>query len=309
MVDDPAYQPVVVLGLAIGVKFAAAARGGRGVRRQLGPPRPGPATARDPRGRTSTIGSRSWRRLRRTRDQCIDADDRLVATPRRVRGVRRPDCAARAMPPIASSCSRLDKPSFKVGNVGRKGTWRCDIDDVREPIVAAARATSGRCCSAMSRTRSSVTTRSRSPSSPAPMSPNAAPRARWSSTTCSCSRALLLRDPQHGPTARRRLGQRYQRLLIDEFQDTDPIQVDLAVMLASVVADDGDTDWKEATVDPGRLFFVGDPKQSIYRFRRADIATFLQARDTFVDTTAAVDAQLPHHRSCARLGQPRLRAS
>ncbi len=71
--------------------------------------------------------------------------------------------------------------------------------------------------------------------------------------------------------------------MIDEFQDTDPIQVDLAVMLASVVADDGDKDWNEATVDPGRLFFVGDPKQSIYRFRRADIATFLQARDTFVD--------------------------
>ena len=37
------------------------------------------------------------------------------------------------------------------------------------------------------------------------------------------------------------------------------------------------------TVDPGRLFFVGDPKQSIYRFRRADIATFLAAQDRFAD--------------------------
>ena len=93
---------------------------------------------------------------------------------------------------------------------------------------------------------------------------------------------LLLRDPTHGPEARRRLAHRYQRLLIDEFQDTDPIQVDLAVLLAS--ADRATTAsalWTPMSVEPGRLFFVGDPKQSIYRFRRADITTFLHARDTF----------------------------
>jgi ATP-dependent helicase/nuclease subunit A len=91
----------------------------------------------------------------------------------------------------------------------------------------------------------------------------------------------LLRDPGHGVAARARLWERYQRILIDEFQDTDPIQVELAALLASDDPDDGDRAWNEMSIDPGRLFFVGDPKQSIYRFRRADIATFLAAEVRF----------------------------
>jgi ATP-dependent helicase/nuclease subunit A len=92
----------------------------------------------------------------------------------------------------------------------------------------------------------------------------------------------LLRDPTCGPGARAALADRYRRLLIDEFQDTDPIQVELAVLIASAnPVSDGDSDWHEIPTVPGRLFFVGDPKQSIYRFRRADIATFLQTAEIF----------------------------
>ena len=90
---------------------------------------------------------------------------------------------------------------------------------------------------------------------------------------------MLLRHDTHGPAVRTALRERYQRLLIDEFQDTDPIQVELAALLSSEDADAGGTRWAEIDPDPGRLFFVGDPKQSIYRFRGADIATFLEARD------------------------------
>jgi ATP-dependent helicase/nuclease subunit A len=57
--------------------------------------------------------------------------------------------------------------------------------------------------------------------------------------------------------------ERYKRILIDEFQDTDPLQLEIASRLAGV-NDIGDQ------ARPGALFVVGDPKQSIYRFRRAD---------------------------------------
>ena len=90
---------------------------------------------------------------------------------------------------------------------------------------------------------------------------------------------LLLRHDTHGPEVRAALRERYQRLLIDEFQDTDPIQVELAALLGCDHPDAGDAPWAELDPDPGGLFFVGDPKQSIYRFRGADIATFLEARD------------------------------
>jgi ATP-dependent exoDNAse (exonuclease V) beta subunit len=91
----------------------------------------------------------------------------------------------------------------------------------------------------------------------------------------------VLRDPDHGWDVRRRLRARYTRLLLDEFQDTDPIQCDLAALLASGDPDARDHRWDQLVADPGRLFVVGDPKQSIYRFRRADIAAFLRARSAF----------------------------
>ena len=81
--------------------------------------------------------------------------------------------------------------------------------------------------------------------------------------------------------ARRDLHLRYSHLLLDEFQDTDPIQIELAVLIATDAADVTGRAWHELPVGDGRLFFVGDPKQSIYRFRRADIGLFLRARDRF----------------------------
>jgi ATP-dependent helicase/nuclease subunit A len=98
----------------------------------------------------------------------------------------------------------------------------------------------------------------------------------------------LLRDEQYGVDVRRSLRRRYRRLLLDEFQDTDPIQIDLAVLIASDDPGAAALPWSDVEVEPGRLFFVGDPKQSIYRFRRADIEVFLGARDTFGDATLSL---------------------
>ncbi len=84
------------------------------------------------------------------------------------------------------------------------------------------------------------------------------------------------------PSVRADLHRRYQRILLDEFQDTDPIQLEIAVRLASdpddpAQSDDDGADWTLLRPLPGRLFIVGDPKQSIYRFRRADIAQYMRA--------------------------------
>jgi ATP-dependent exoDNAse (exonuclease V) beta subunit len=92
----------------------------------------------------------------------------------------------------------------------------------------------------------------------------------------------LLRHPVHGAGVRAALQQRYRRLLLDEFQDTDPIQIELAARIAGGADADPD-DWREVAVPDGSLFVVGDPKQSIYRFRRADIATYLEAQQQIGD--------------------------
>ncbi|MDT5038037.1 MAG: hypothetical protein QOE03_3222 [Micromonosporaceae bacterium] len=106
----------------------------------------------------------------------------------------------------------------------------------------------------------------------------------------------LLRNPEYGPGVRAVLQRRYRRLLLDEFQDTDPIQIDLAVRIVGGPGADH-ADWADIDPPPGSLFVVGDPKQSIYRFRRADIATYLSAQrhigtevvlDTNFRTTAPV---------------------
>jgi len=91
------------------------------------------------------------------------------------------------------------------------------------------------------------------------------------------ARDLLVRDG----TARRRARGRFRQILVDEFQDTDPLQYEVLFLLARrEPAHDFERDppdpWR-ADLEPGRLFIVGDPKQSIYRFRGADIAAFRRA--------------------------------
>ncbi|MGH3050409.1 MAG: UvrD-helicase domain-containing protein, partial [Gaiellaceae bacterium] len=79
----------------------------------------------------------------------------------------------------------------------------------------------------------------------------------------------LLRDSR---PAREYFRGRFRAVLIDEFQDTDPVQAELALLLTS--DEEPSDDWRTLRPGPGRLTVVGDPKQSIYRFRRADIAVY-----------------------------------
>jgi ATP-dependent exoDNAse (exonuclease V) beta subunit len=77
---------------------------------------------------------------------------------------------------------------------------------------------------------------------------------------------------RNNPGVRSSFQQRFKRIFVDEFQDTDPLQAEILLLLA---ADNlAATNWRETRPVPGKLFLVGDPKQSIYRFRRADVGIY-----------------------------------
>ncbi|MGW4067012.1 UvrD-helicase domain-containing protein [Nocardia grenadensis] len=72
----------------------------------------------------------------------------------------------------------------------------------------------------------------------------------------------ILADPARGPAACRRIRDRYQVVLVDEFQDTDPLQWEIL---------------RRAFHGHNPLVLVGDPKQAIYAFRGAEVLSYLDA--------------------------------
>lgn len=86
------------------------------------------------------------------------------------------------------------------------------------------------------------------------------------------------------PRVRAAAAERFSRILLDEFQDTDPVQAEIMFLLCGS-GDDAEI-WYRRKLNPGQLFLVGDPKQAIYRFRGADLATYLTVR-------RAIEQQFP----------------
>ena len=92
---------------------------------------------------------------------------------------------------------------------------------------------------------------------------------------------------RNSPEVRKALAERYRHVLVDEYQDTDPLQAEILFRLCG--EGDGGLSWEKCRLHPGQLFIVGDPKQSIFRFRFADINTYLRARE-------AIERQFPGNR-------------
>ncbi len=90
------------------------------------------------------------------------------------------------------------------------------------------------------------------------------------------ARDLLARNQ----AVRQDLVRRYRRVLVDEFQDTDPLQAEILWRLCGEGSPEAP--WTERTLRPGSLFVVGDPKQAIYRFRGADVDTYLDAKRALI---------------------------
>jgi ATP-dependent helicase/nuclease subunit A len=99
---------------------------------------------------------------------------------------------------------------------------------------------------------------------------------------------------------RKALKAKYRWLLVDEFQDTDPVQAEVILLLASE-DNDQEQDWTKAPLRPGSLFVVGDPKQSIYRFRRADIGIYNLVKARIRDTGGLLLSLTASFRSVPRL--------
>jgi ATP-dependent helicase/nuclease subunit A len=116
-----------------------------------------------------------------------------------------------------------------------------------------------------------------------------AERRRMNSLNYADLLNLTSRVLRENEVVRRALQQKFRHLLVDEFQDTDPVQAEILFWLAedgarSLGLKQSDVpDWRQVSLRPGSLFIVGDPKQSIYRFRRADIDIYNLVRKRFND--------------------------
>ncbi len=116
------------------------------------------------------------------------------------------------------------------------------------------------------------------------------------------------------PLVRRALQRKYRHLFIDEFQDTDPLQAEIFLMLAADEADAPEQESNLAQVTPpafcdpfvlplrpGALFVVGDPKQSIFRFRRADIDIYNRVAQRIEATGGEILALTANFRSLPKV--------
>jgi ATP-dependent helicase/nuclease subunit A len=98
----------------------------------------------------------------------------------------------------------------------------------------------------------------------------------------------LVRD--HG-FVREELKRQFQAILIDEFQDTDPIQYEILLYLAEQIGHRAE-EWRQVKLTPGKIFVVGDPKQSIYAFRRADIEAYLEIIEKIIKAQGGIECRL-----------------
>jgi ATP-dependent helicase/nuclease subunit A len=98
----------------------------------------------------------------------------------------------------------------------------------------------------------------------------------------------LVRDH---PEVREELKRQFKAILIDEFQDTDPIQYEILLYLGEQIGRSARR-WENVKLAQGKLFIVGDPKQSIYAFRRADIEAYLHVVHKMIERQGGVEYKL-----------------
>ena len=276
LLDDPVYGQTLLLLLATGVKLEQLHGLARAFDTDWDLVEAGvPPDALPPAGPGVDLLITHTERVAAKAQDSRDPDDRMA---QRLGEFSAWAQQLRAADPIERVRLLKDAcPGCKVGNTGRAPNWGVDLNEVRAEVRAldehrllALRHLSEACLRHIaSGLRGFVLDGAHQR--------QADGRLEFHDLLVLARR--LLRTGGGWPV-RRILRERYRTILLDEFQDTDPIQLELAVLLASPDPDAGAQDWRQIAIDPGRLFVVGDPKQSIYRFRRADLKVFLDAQQT-----------------------------
>jgi len=273
LLDDDAMEPALLLGTAAGLNIE---RHIPSLARTLGndwdliedhilPHQPAPVVVPDTSGLV-----RQAREVLDLARHCTDPEDRLLERFPMLSGAI--DALAAAIDDGAkvAALQRLAGVRF---SYGRKANWTCDVQDVRDAGNAVAETAKGMIAMVLDRCLRALTYWTARRVQAAAVDRRRDGRLEFHDLL------VLARDLlRHNKEVRTALHHTYQRLLLDEFQDTDPIQIELAVRIAG--GSDADApDWRDVPIPDGRLFVVGDAKQSIYRFRRADIGMYLSAQE------------------------------
>ncbi|HEX4219262.1 MAG TPA: UvrD-helicase domain-containing protein, partial [Acidimicrobiales bacterium] len=185
--------------------------------------------------------------------QCSADDDRLARHIQQLTDFRRA---------LASATSELETLQLLFNSrpltfrFGQKGNWSCPIEDVRDMLQSAESDRLALIDASVASALSFLIPVIRSLTLRGAEERRSGGRLEFHDLLVQ-ARQLV----RHDVGVRVALHNEFQRLLIDEFQDTDPIQAELAVRIANGSPDPaaGMEPWSDLPVDPGRLFFVGDP--------------------------------------------------
>jgi len=202
--------------------------------------------------------------------ECTEADDKLASHIAGLVPYREQLVSARDH---LDKLQVLNEGPTLTCKVGRKAGWRCAVEDIRARCTAAEQLRAG----VLDEQRRAVleTLAQRVTSFITEYAQERRREGRLEFHDLLVLARDVLRDD---PKVRAATARRYRRVLLDEFQDTDPLQIQLAVLIGTDDPTAGSRPWQDVTVGAGAVSVVGDPKQSIYRFRRADLGVYHDAQ-------------------------------
>ncbi|MGB1583575.1 MAG: UvrD-helicase domain-containing protein, partial [Solirubrobacterales bacterium] len=220
--------------------------------------------------------------VRDIEDECTNPENKLLIEMRTVARPWADDLTAAEGPGEIVEVLARSKPTFKWASKGAKGDWP-DIDVARALGADLLEARDGALQALVENSvRRVICAISQEVVEEAHR--RIAVGALSYDDLLVLARKLLTENP--GGAVRKALHERYTHLLLDEFQDTDPLQLDIAMRLTA----DPDIELPAGDLATlaGRLFVVGDPQQSIYGFRGADLALYLETGERLITSTPAI---------------------